>query len=78
VIRAVQQARRDAGLEVSDRITLVLGGSDVTREAVEVHAELIKAETLAVSIEVSDGAVGETIALGDGQKVTVAVGRLDA
>ncbi|GAA3640710.1 isoleucine--tRNA ligase [Microlunatus ginsengisoli] len=78
VIRAVQQARRDAGLDVSDRITLVLGGSDVTREAVELHAELIKTETLAVSIQISDVDAGQTVQLGDGQKVTVAVGRLDA
>ena len=73
VVRAVQQARRDAGLEVSDRIALVLGGNDLTREAVATHAELIKTETLAVSLDISNVEIGETIPVGDGQKVTVSV-----
>ena len=47
VVRAVQQARRDAGLEVSDRIALTLSGDAEVRAAVETHAELIKSETLA-------------------------------
>ncbi len=78
VVRAVQQARRDAGLEVSDRIALVLGGSDITREAVEHHAELIKAETLAVTLDISDVHTGETVVLGDGHKVTVSVAKINA
>jgi len=78
VVRAVQQARRDAGLLVSDRIALVLGGNDVTREAVELHSELIKAETLAVTLEVSDVDAGETVILGDGHKVTVSVSKVAA
>ncbi len=78
VVRAVQQTRRDAGLQVSDRIVLVLGGSDVTREAVELHAELIKTETLAVTLEVSDVDAGETVVLGDGHKITVSVAKVAA
>ncbi len=76
VVRAVQQARRDAGLDVSDRIALVLGGNDLTREAVATHADLIKTETLAVSLAVSDVETGETVSVGDGQKVTVSVSKL--
>ncbi|GAA1727456.1 isoleucine--tRNA ligase [Isoptericola hypogeus] len=58
VIRDVQDARKAAGLEVSDRIDLVL---DVPAEhvaAVEAHRELIASETLAVSLAVTgvDGA----------------------
>ncbi|MDO5628112.1 MAG: DUF5915 domain-containing protein, partial [Mobilicoccus sp.] len=47
IVRAVQQARRDAGLEVSDRISLtVLGGEEVF-EATVTHQALIVSETLA-------------------------------
>ena len=76
VIRAVQQARRDAGLEVSDRIALVLGGDESVRSAIEAHAELIRSETLAESLQVGDVTDGETVGVGDGQKVTVAVSRV--
>ncbi|HEY5847151.1 MAG TPA: DUF5915 domain-containing protein, partial [Microlunatus sp.] len=75
VVRAVQQARRQAGLEVSDRIALVLGGDDSVRAAVETHAELIKAETLATTLVVGDVARGETVAVGDAQTIAVAVAR---
>ncbi len=51
VVRAVQQARRDAGLDVSDRIELTLHpGSHPVAEAVEAHRQLIATETLAVSV----------------------------
>ncbi|WP_157156429.1 isoleucine--tRNA ligase [Diaminobutyricimonas sp. LJ205] len=54
VIRAVQQARKDAGLDVSDRIKLRLE-SDAT-SSIETHRDLIAAETLAVELTVTDGA----------------------
>ncbi|MDQ3383250.1 MAG: DUF5915 domain-containing protein, partial [Actinomycetota bacterium] len=48
LVRAVQQARREAGLQVSDRISLtVVGDDDAWRAAVE-HQQLVMAETLAV------------------------------
>lgn len=58
LIRQVQQARRDAGLEVSDRIALTIGGSGEVQAAARTHQELITSETLATSLEVvaADGA----------------------
>jgi isoleucyl-tRNA synthetase len=50
VVRLVQQARRDAGLDVSDRIALVIGADPPTAAAVRAHEEFIKAETLATSL----------------------------
>jgi isoleucyl-tRNA synthetase len=48
LVRAVQQARREAGLQVSDRISLtVVGDDDAWRAAVE-HQQLVMSETLAV------------------------------
>ena len=50
VIRAVQQARRDADLDVSDRISLVLGAVDSVRAALERFESVICDETLAVDV----------------------------
>ena len=52
LVRAVQQARRDADLDVSDRIQLWVGGSDAVRAAAETHRELIASETLATAFEI--------------------------
>jgi isoleucyl-tRNA synthetase len=52
VVRAVQQARRDAGLAVSDRIHLVIGADKATADAVAAHAEFVKAETLAIDLDI--------------------------
>ncbi|MCA1942005.1 MAG: isoleucine--tRNA ligase, partial [Yonghaparkia sp.] len=54
VIRAVQQARKDAGLDVSDRIVLTLGADAAARAAIEAHRELIAAETLATALELTE------------------------
>jgi isoleucyl-tRNA synthetase len=51
LVRAVQQARRDAGLDVSDRIALTIGGSDEVLAAATTHRDLIAAETLATAYE---------------------------
>ncbi len=50
LIRLVQQARRDAGLDVSDRIELRLGLDDEHRSQVTPHLDTVTAETLAVSV----------------------------
>jgi isoleucyl-tRNA synthetase len=52
LVRQVQQARRDAGLDVSDRIALTIGGSPEVVAAATTHRDLIAGETLATSYEV--------------------------
>ncbi len=74
VIRVVQQARRDAGLDVSDRITLTLGASAGVSDAVRTHQQFVAAETLATSVVFGD-ASGFTGEVGDGEPVTVGVAR---
>ncbi|GAB2655189.1 isoleucine--tRNA ligase [Kribbella swartbergensis] len=56
VIRSIQQARRDAGLEVTDRVRLTLTATPDVLAAVKAHRDLIMAETLAVELELSEGA----------------------
>ncbi|MEV8373259.1 isoleucine--tRNA ligase [Kribbella sp. NPDC056861] len=55
VIRAVQQARRDAQLEITDRIRLRITADAPTRAAIEDHRETLLSETLADAIEIAEG-----------------------
>jgi isoleucyl-tRNA synthetase len=77
VVRAVQQARKDAGLDVSDRIRLTLEATDDVLAAVAAHSELVKSETLTLELEtVSNSALSSPVAVGDGQQVQVSVNKL--
>jgi isoleucyl-tRNA synthetase len=49
VIRAVQSARKEGGLAVSDRIQLRFAGSPVVKEVLAEHGDLLKQETLALA-----------------------------
>ncbi|MGZ6982847.1 MAG: isoleucine--tRNA ligase, partial [Ilumatobacteraceae bacterium] len=55
LVRLVQQARRDAGLHVSDRIALRLGLPDSIRDQVAPFSALITEPTLAVSLSFGQG-----------------------
>jgi isoleucyl-tRNA synthetase len=50
VIRAVQDARKEAGLDISDRIELVVDADGEPGRAVEEHREWIAGEVLATSL----------------------------
>ncbi len=77
VVRAVQQARKDAGLDVSDRIRLTLEAADDVLAAVSAHSELVKNETLTLELEtVSNSALSNAVTVGDGQQVQVSVNKL--
>jgi isoleucyl-tRNA synthetase len=70
-IRVVQEARKNAGLEVSDRIVLALNAGPAEAEALRAHAELIAGETLAVGFAVHatdemDSLVKDVTSPGDG------------
>jgi len=71
VVRLVQAARKEAGLQVDDRIRLVLRAGGELRAAVEVHADVIKAETLAVELTMAEGAGAGVPAKVDGQELYV-------
>ncbi|WP_439660868.1 isoleucine--tRNA ligase [Lentzea sp. HUAS TT2] len=73
LVRVVQQARKDAQLDVSDRITLTLELPDAVRSAVEPHLPFVQAETLTSSVVFGAGTAEGTV--GDGLKVKVAVAK---
>ncbi len=74
VVHAVQAARKNAGLDISDRITLTLGGDAELLAAARAHKAYIAAETLATSISF-DGAVGGETTSIEGRELTIAVTR---
>jgi len=75
VIRVVQQARRAADLDVSDRIELVLSGSSAMESAVRAHQGFVQSETLATDLRFGETVNGFPGEVGDGEAVTVVVSR---
>jgi isoleucyl-tRNA synthetase len=61
LIRQVQQARKDADLDVSDRIKLTIAGDDALLSATETHRDLVMSETLAVELELINGESSITV-----------------
>ncbi len=51
IISKIQQMRKQMQLEMMDNITISLGADEDVQKAVEKHADYIKSETLALSIE---------------------------
>jgi isoleucyl-tRNA synthetase len=74
LIRLVQQARRDADLEVSDRIELTLGVSESVRRQVQPFIDELARETLAQSLHWGPGTANATL---DDEDVYIGVVRVD-
>jgi isoleucyl-tRNA synthetase len=74
IVHAVQAARKDAGLEVTDRIRLLLGGDGELLEAARAHEEYLAGETLATSVSY-DGADAAATAI-EGRELRIAVQRV--
>src|SRR5215211_7402817 len=75
VVHAVQAARKAAGLQVEDRITLTLGGDDELLEAARAHEDYVTGETLAANLSY-DGADGADRAEIEGRELRIAVERV--
>jgi isoleucyl-tRNA synthetase len=73
IVHAVQNARKRAGLDVSDRISLTLGGDEGLVEVARTHEDYIAGETLATSVTY-DGAEGGAIPI-EGRELLVGVRR---
>ena len=61
MIRAIQQARKDTGLQVSDRIRTIISAPQDVIDALHANAELVKGETLTLKLELIPGDVETTI-----------------
>lgn len=56
VVRAIQEARKNSGLEITDRIEVRWSAGETTSAAVRAHAEAIAEEVLALSFAEDQGA----------------------
>jgi isoleucyl-tRNA synthetase len=73
IVHAVQIARKEAGLEITDRIELALGGDPDLIEAARAHEAYLTGEVLATAVSYEGGAGAE--AKIDGRELTIAVTR---
>jgi isoleucyl-tRNA synthetase len=78
IVHAIQAARKNAGLDISDRIALTLGGESALLDAAREHESYIARETLATTVSydgaAADGAEADGVAI-DGEPLSIAVAR---
>jgi isoleucyl-tRNA synthetase len=70
-IRELQELRKNTGLDVSDRIRVVISVPDERADWARTHADLIAGEILATSFEFGDPG-SDTAEIGDGVRVSIA------
>jgi isoleucyl-tRNA synthetase len=76
IVHAVQNARKEAGLEITDRIELSLGGDEELLAAARAHEAYVSGEVLATSVayDAPDGVEARL----DGRELRIAVQRSGA
>jgi isoleucyl-tRNA synthetase len=74
VVHAIQNARKEAGLEITDRISLTLAGDEELLAAARAHEGYVAGETLATSVSY-DGADAGSAAAIEGRELRIAVER---
>ena len=78
-IRWVQQERKNAGLEVSDRIELVITADERAERALDEYRDLVASETLATHLEVIvSSTVDGGLAVGEDSQISVKVSRRES
>jgi isoleucyl-tRNA synthetase len=75
IVHAIQNARKEAGLDVQDRISLTLAGDDALLDAVRAHTPYVTGETLATSLALDRDANGGTTAELEGRTLSIGVAR---
>jgi isoleucyl-tRNA synthetase len=73
IVHAIQNERKAAGLEVSDRIALALDGDDELLAAAREHEQAIATEVLATSVALGEGAAGATEVSVEGRPLRIGV-----
>jgi isoleucyl-tRNA synthetase len=55
LVNRIQRLRKDAGLDITDRIELAIGGPEPIRTAADRHEMFIGGETLALAVTIGGG-----------------------
>jgi isoleucyl-tRNA synthetase len=74
VVHAVQAARKSAGLNVEDRISLTLAGDGELLNAIREHEPYVSGETLATSLSYDGDGAGEATHV-EGMELRIGVSR---
>ena len=74
IVHAVQLARRDAGLQIADRIVLTLAGDETLLEAARAHEDYLSGEVLAVDVRYGANGPGAAASI-EGRELQIAVAR---
>jgi isoleucyl-tRNA synthetase len=74
IVHAVQNARKAAGLDVSDRISLSLGGDEDLLTAAREHEATVAGEVLATKVSYGDGAEAQEAAV-EGRPLKISVAK---
>ena len=77
VVRAIQQARKDADFDVSDRIKTTLSAASDVLAAVNANERLVKNETLTLELTLQQkDSLSNAVAVGEDQQIQILVERL--
>jgi isoleucyl-tRNA synthetase len=75
IVHAVQNARKEAGLEITDRIALALGGDEELLAAAREHRDYVAGEVLATSLAFDGDESPGASARIDGRELRIGVSR---
>ncbi|MGB1101607.1 MAG: DUF5915 domain-containing protein, partial [Pontimonas sp.] len=75
-IRAIQQERKNAGLDVSDRISTTVEADPLATEALREHQDMVCAETLSISLELTElSGTEDALPVGENSHIRVKVSK---
>ncbi len=77
-VNRIQNMRKSANYDVSDRISISLQGSDEILDAIRIHEQWIRNETLGMELDVAPDPVGDLVSQFDidQEKLTIGVRRI--
>ncbi len=73
LLNKIQTARKEIGLEFTDRIAVAVDGDERTTRIVKTHEATIKSECLAIDVRVGDGAKADREVEVEGEKVRLGI-----